>query len=105
MLDGPWLEPIEIYDAIGSGQILAKLVLKQQSRAPNSLGQTLCDISLRWNTFIDCLTINEIKSFNVLSGGSTRVAIIINKGLNILSDDKVKEFYDKMVSSSSIDFE
>ena len=37
----PWLEPIEVYESVGSGQYFASLVLKQQNRAPSLKDQHL----------------------------------------------------------------
>ena len=87
----PWLEPIEVYESIGSGQLFASLVLRQQSRAPNSQGKTLADVDLNYNIWVACYVINEIKGFDTYSGGSTKIAVIHNEGLSFIPDKKIKE--------------
>jgi 20S proteasome alpha/beta subunit len=97
----PWLEPVEIYESVGSGQLFASLVLRQQSRAPNSLGQTLADIELNYNIMVACIVINEIKGFDTYSGGSTKVAVIYKDGIIFIPDKKVKEIYNEAVNDIS----
>ena len=97
----PWLEPIEVYEAVGSGQYFASLVLKQQNRAPNSLGQTLSDQDLHYNIIVACIVINEIKGFDTYSGGSTKVAGIYKDGIIFIPDKQVKEIYNEALNDIS----
>jgi 20S proteasome alpha/beta subunit len=95
------VDPIEVYDAVGSGDLLAALVLKQQSRPINSVGKTLADTPLKFNEFIGSYVINEIKDFDTFTGGSTKVAVIDNEGFREIPDDEVSKKYSLMVDQLS----
>lgn len=97
----PWLSPIKIYDAVGSGQLFANLVLRQQSRPLVSDNKTFSDLPFKYNLWIACLTLAEIKSFDRHSGGSTKVALLIENNVILPSDGLIKEYYDKVVASIS----
>jgi 20S proteasome alpha/beta subunit len=97
----PWLEPIEVYEAVGSGQYFASLVLKQQNRAPNSQGQTLFDQDLNYNIVVACIVINEIKAFDTYSGGSTKVAVIYKDGIIFITDKQIKKIYNDALNDIS----
>lgn len=97
----PWVRPIRIYDSIGSGQLFASLVLRQQSRPPASDNKTFSDLPLKYNLWVACLTLAEIKSFDKQSGGSTKVALVTENDVILPPDDKIKEFYNTVVASIS----
>lgn|GEM_PF-1286487 len=88
----PWVDPIDDYDAIGTGDLYAKLLVRQQSRvAPVGLSE----IGLNYNIWISMLTINEIKTFDSKTGGSTQVAIIDKHGFRQMKRDEVVTLYNQ----------
>lgn len=88
----PWVDAIEASESIGSGELYAKLLIRQQSR---SVPAGLSQIDLDYNIWISMLTINEIKTFDSKTGGSTQVAIIDKNGFRQLKRDEIVTLYDK----------
>jgi 20S proteasome alpha/beta subunit len=87
----PWVFPVEEYEAIGSGELYAKLLLRQQMRViPYGSSGTL-----DYNAWIGMLTINEIKTFDTKTGGNTQVAKIDKDGFRPLSRDEAKSLYNE----------
>jgi 20S proteasome alpha/beta subunit len=87
----PWVFPVEEYEAIGSGELYAKLLLRQQMRViPVGSSGTL-----DYNAWIGMLTINEIKTFDTKTGGNTQVAKIDKDGFRPLSRDEAKSLYNE----------
>jgi 20S proteasome alpha/beta subunit len=86
----PWVYPIDEYDAIGSGELYAKLIIRQQRRIIPYGSDTL-----DYNAWISMLTINEIKTFDTDTGGITQVTIINKDGLRQLSRDEAKYRYNQ----------
>jgi 20S proteasome alpha/beta subunit len=95
----PWVEPIDTYGTIGSGYLLARLVLKQHSRVASSHGKTLADLPLNYNIWVGSYVINEIKEFDTYTGGSTKVGVIRNEGFIEIPDSKVLEYYNQVVDA------
>ena len=93
----PWLESIDNYETIGSGDSLAKLILRQQSRAPNFESKTFADLPYEYNIWVASLTINEIKAFETYSGGSTRLAIINKDGYRLLTNEELSNYYNNYI--------
>jgi hypothetical protein len=87
----PWVDHIEEYDAIGSGDVYATLLVRQQRRAIR-FGRS---DTLDYNAWICMLTTNEIKTFDAETGGSTLVAIIDKHGFRQLSRDDAKNLYNE----------
>ncbi len=100
----PWLIPLKVYDTIGSGQLFANLVLRQQSRAPASDRKTFSNLPLEFNLWIACLTLAEIKAFDRNSGGFTKVALVTENEVRLPPDKSIKEYYDIVVNSISTTF-
>lgn len=61
--DGTSVETVSNYIAFGSGADLARLVLDMNSRIVTSQNMVLADLPAQLNTFIACVTINEVKNF------------------------------------------
>jgi 20S proteasome alpha/beta subunit len=88
----PWVDPIEEYDAIGSGDVYAKLLVRQQKRVVPS---ELSTVDKNYNVWICMLTINEIKTFDAKTGGNTQVVIIDKDGFKQLSRDDTRNLYNE----------
>lgn len=89
----PWIESIDDYTTIGSGYLLANLILNQQSRFLKNTNKKLSHLSLFYNLWIASYTINEVKAIEPYTGGNTRVAFINNEGFTIMDDKQVSGFY------------
>lgn len=100
----PWLIPLKVYDTIGSGQLFANLVLRQQSRPPASDNKTFSDLPLEFNLWIACLTLAEIKAFDRNSGGSTKVALLTENAVRLPPDKSIRGYYNIIVNSISTTF-
>jgi 20S proteasome alpha/beta subunit len=101
----PWLSPIEVYDAIGSGQTVANFVLSQQARAPLADKLKFSDLDLSFNTWIAIYTLAEIKTIDSLSGGNTQVLLATNEKIYFIEEETVKKLYRTAVDSISAIFE
>jgi 20S proteasome alpha/beta subunit len=100
--DDTWVSSISNYIALGSGSDLARLVLDMNSRIAGSQNIMLADLPVEMNSFIACVTINEVKSFDSQSGGDTRIALITKDGLKKLSNEVITgayEWYIEQISS------
>lgn len=94
----PQIDPVDNYDTIGSGASYAQLVLRQQSRAPLAIGKNLADIELNYNIWVAMLTVNEIKSVDLSTGGNTRVAVIDRDGFRELTRN-IYEWYREQIAN------
>jgi hypothetical protein len=97
----PWVYPIDNYEAIGSGYLLANLLLKQQSRIAKIKGKLLSELELPYNIWIPIYCINEIKQIEPYTGGSTRVAFLDKDGFKEIPDDMVSNFYRETINKIS----
>jgi 20S proteasome alpha/beta subunit len=88
----PWVDPIEEYDAIGSGDVYAKLLVRQQRRAiPFGRSDTL-----DYNAWVCMLAINEIKTIDVNTGGNIQIASLDKEhGFRQLSRDDARNLYNE----------
>ena len=78
------------YDSIGTGGLYAQLLMRQHLRA-NPVG--LSTNSMEYNKWYALLIINEIKSFDADSGGSTQLALLDKNDFSILSTQEVRDYY------------
>jgi 20S proteasome alpha/beta subunit len=99
-----WVYPIDNYHMIGSGYLLANLVINQQNRIPKSFGKRLADLELRYNVWIASYVINEVKTFDPYTGGNTKVVFIDTKGYNEIPDEKVTQYYNYTVQQIGSSF-
>jgi len=99
-----WVYPIDNYHMIGSGYLLANLVINQQNRIPKSFGKRLADLELRYNVWIASYVINEVKAFDPYTGGNTKVVFIDTKGYNEIPDEKVTQYYNYTVQQIGSSF-
>lgn len=92
LIPQPWVELVEDYDyeAIGSGEIYAKLLIRQQNRAPQ---YGLSGTPTYYNAWVAMLAISEIKTIDSKSGGLTQVAILDKSGFRILTEHESREIY------------
>jgi hypothetical protein len=60
----PWVEHVDVYETIGSGDMFASLLLKLHSRIPAIDNKTFADLELGYNIWIASYAINEIKEFD-----------------------------------------
>ena len=97
----PWVYPIDNYEAIGSGYLLANLLLKQQSRIAKIKGKLLSDLELAYNIWIAIYCINEIKQIEPYTGGSTKVVFLDKDGYKEIPDDMVSNFYRETINKIS----
>jgi hypothetical protein len=88
-----WPSFIDNYKSIGSGAALANLLLVQQNRAPQIMGQKLSDRLLDLNTWTAIYVINEVKTLDTYTGGNTRVVTINQNGYMELPDDEQIKIY------------
>ena len=89
----------EFYYTIGSGGHYASLVLKQQNRLFESLGNNLFQLPIEVNIGIACYVIGEVKNFDLYTGGETQISIINKNGYELISMEKQGECYDKMINN------
>lgn len=94
-------EIFETYDTIGSGDHYASLVLKQQNRLYESLGNNLSQLPLEINIGLACYMIDEIKTFDKHTGEYTQISKINNNGYFEISLDEQAECYNKMINNLS----
>lgn len=78
------------YDAIGTGELYAKLLMRQHNRSHPS---GLSAITINNNKFSAVLTINEIKTFDTYSGGSTQLGLLDKDDFRIWSNKEVRDYY------------
>lgn len=95
----------EIYEfcyTIGSGRHYASLILKQQNRLFESLcGNNLSQLPLEVNIGIACHVIDEVKDYDIQTGGDTQVLIMDNEKCNEITLDKQSSNYQTMIDSLS----
>jgi 20S proteasome alpha/beta subunit len=92
-------EKLEPYETTGSGGSYASLLLKQQNRLYSSIGMNLSQLSIEINAGIACYIIDEVKNFDLHTGGDTQIAIINCDGYEEISNDKQTVFYNKMIDN------
>jgi 20S proteasome alpha/beta subunit len=90
----PIVELIDNYESIGSGARYAHLLLRQQTRVLMQSGMNISDTDLKANTWLATLVINEIKTFDPATSGTTRVAFIDQDGFIEYTRKQVIERYE-----------
>jgi 20S proteasome alpha/beta subunit len=88
----PWVYIVENYAAIGTGEVYAELLMRQQLRAVPA-GLELNPIN--YNIWISMVTVNEIKAIEPNTGGTTHVAIIDESGFRIMEKTEVVLIYNQ----------
>jgi 20S proteasome alpha/beta subunit len=91
--DDGWIEEIPHFIAIGSGSDLANFLLQFHNRGPTADGKNLSDLEIVYNLFVATYIVNEIKNFDTLTGGITKVGVINNEGFKELSNDEILMIY------------
>lgn len=86
----PWVDPVESYVAIGSGEVYAELLMRQQSRAIPAMN---IPDSISYQIWTIMLAINEIKSIEPKTGGATQVMIIGKDAVRLLNRGEVIRLY------------
>ncbi len=97
----PWLESVEYYKTLGSGQNLANLVIKQQIRMIHAMNQTFISIPLQYCLFIACSVMNEVKANDSFSSGITQMAMVSKDKVAFSNKNEIENFYNFMVTSIS----
>jgi 20S proteasome alpha/beta subunit len=97
----PWVYPIDNYQAIGSGYLLANMLLNQHNRVAKIQGKRFSDLELDYSVWIAIYCINEIKQIEPYTGGSTKVVYLDKQGLKEIPDDMVSKFYSGTINKIS----
>lgn len=97
----PWLESIEFYKTIGSGQQLANLVVKQQDRIIKAMGDTFRTAPMPYCIFIACSVMNEVKANDAFSSGTTQMALVNKDKIAFSNKTEIENFYNIMITSIS----
>ncbi|MDN5846695.1 MAG: hypothetical protein L0H53_10530, partial [Candidatus Nitrosocosmicus sp.] len=96
-----WLDVIDNYQTIGSGSILANLVLTQQSRIPKLNNEKFSDRMVEQNIWTSIITINEVKAIEPKTGGDTKIITITKEGLTEISNEHQSEIYKNTVHNTA----
>lgn len=99
--DDAWVEPVDDYQIIGSGNYIGNFIISQQIRAFESQNMKLSNADVNYGVFLACYIINEIKNFDTKTGGSVNVAVIHNGGFVELLEKDVSAFYTNAVEAVS----
>jgi 20S proteasome alpha/beta subunit len=99
--DDAWVEPVDDYQIIGSGNYIGNFIISQQIRAFESQNMKLSSADVNYGVFLACYIINEIKNFDTKTGGSVNVAVIHNGGFVELLEKDVSAFYTNAVEAVS----
>lgn len=91
--DDAWVEPVDDYHIIGSGNHFGNFIMSQQIRFFESDNKKLSSAGVNYGIFIACYIINEIKNFDMQTGGSVNVAVIHKGQFLELSEKQVSKFY------------
>jgi 20S proteasome alpha/beta subunit len=95
---------IDQYRVIGTGDDLARLVIKQLNRSLERFGQALHTVPVELSVRFACYIINEVKESDNKSGGITKVVVINASGLRELSDDEVQSYYKSFIDVNVVGF-
>lgn len=90
----PVVEIVDDYSAIGTGMSFAHLLLRQQTRAWLTSGQSIANANFDANVWLGALVINEIKTFDKYTSGNTRVAVIDGNGFVEYTRKQLVEKYE-----------
>jgi 20S proteasome alpha/beta subunit len=99
--DDAWVEPVDDYQIIGSGNFIGNLIMSQQIRFFQSQNKKISEEVITYGLFFACYIINEIKNFDTKTGGSVNIAVIYNGHFHELPEKQVSEFYMKGVETIS----
>jgi 20S proteasome alpha/beta subunit len=97
----PWIEPIIDYETIGSGAPFANLMLQQLNRGLNSMNKSFHDLPLMFCALYATYIINDVKTVDIRSGGSTKVSVINKNGFTEIPDNILKQLYDEFLGAMS----
>ena len=78
--DDAWVEPVDDYQIIGSGNYIGNFIMSQQIRGFESQNMKLSSADINYGVFLACYIINEIKNFDTKTGGSVNVVVIHSGG-------------------------
>jgi 20S proteasome alpha/beta subunit len=93
----PWVEPIEDYETVGSGAPFADLLMKQLVRQVEVAGDTWKDVTVDVAIKFVSYYMNEIKTTDIGSGGSTRVSLLDQNGLHDLTNDEISKHHQEFI--------
>lgn len=94
-------EKLEPFETVGSGGHYTSLILNQLNRIYDSMGNVLSELRYETNIGIACYVINEVKNFDLFSGGDTQIVVIDKNGYNQISIDRQADYYEKMIENLS----
>jgi 20S proteasome alpha/beta subunit len=98
----PSMAEVPIFEAIGSGDKLANLMLRQYSRGLQGMtNKRFSDLPINLGVVFSTLTINEIKGLDRDSGGNTKVIKVDYNGVTYVTDDDLLDLYNKFIDFMS----